>query len=125
MLRDLKSCQIAVMTVDEFVENKVLPEYRPLVAAIRSLMKEAAPRAKEVISYGTPMYVQNKTLAWITPNKQGITLGFMHGANFEDKYGLLRGTAKHAKHVKMKNLDQVNKPALKYYVKQAIKLDKP
>jgi len=24
----------------------------------------------------------------------------------------------------MKNLDQVNRPALKYYVKQAIKLDK-
>ena len=115
---------MAVMTVDEFVEDKVLPEYRPVVAAIRSLMKETAPGAKEVISYGTPMYIRNKTLAWITPNKNGITFGFMHGASFEDKYGLLRGTAKHAKHVKMKNLDQVNRPALKYYVKQAIKLDK-
>jgi hypothetical protein len=114
---------MAVMTVDEFVESKVLPEFRPVVAAIRSLMKEAAPGAKEVISYGTPMYIQNQTLAWITPNKKGITFGFMHGARFEDKYGLLRGTAKHAKHVKMKNLDQVNKAALKYYVKQALKLD--
>jgi hypothetical protein len=114
---------MAGMTVDEFVESKVLPEFRPVVAAIRSLMKEAAPGAKEVISYGTPMYIQNQTLAWITPNKKGITFGFMHGARFEDKYGLLRGTAKHAKHVKMKNLDQVNKSALKYYVKQALMLD--
>jgi hypothetical protein len=114
---------MAGMTVDEFVESKVLPEFRPVVAAIRSLMKEAAPGAKEVISYGTPMYIQNQTLAWITPNKKGITFGFMRGARFEDKYGLLRGTAKHAKHVKMKNLDQVNKAALKYYVKQALKLD--
>ena len=68
------------MTVDEFVENKVLPEFRPVVAAIRSLMKETAPGAKEVISYGTPMYIQNQTLAWITPNKKGITFGFTHGA---------------------------------------------
>jgi uncharacterized protein YdhG (YjbR/CyaY superfamily) len=43
------------MTVDEFVASKVLPEFRPVVASIRSLMKESAPDAQEVISYGIPM----------------------------------------------------------------------
>ena len=47
------------MTVDEFVESKVLPEFRPVVAAIRSLMKESAPNAEEVMSYGLPMYKQS------------------------------------------------------------------
>jgi hypothetical protein len=28
------------MTVDEFVERKVQPEFRPVVASIRGLMKE-------------------------------------------------------------------------------------
>ena len=112
------------MTVDEFVNSNVLPEFQPVVAAIRSLMKEAVPDAREMMSYGLPMYIQRLTLAWISPNKQGITFGFMRGAAFDDKYGLLRGSAKHARHVKMKNLDQVNKPALKYYVKQALKFDK-
>ena len=112
------------MTVDEFVENKVLPEYQPVVTALRALVKTAAPGAKEVISYGLPMYIQKQTLAWISPNKKGITFGFTYGALFEDKYGLLRQVGKHARHVKMKNLGEVNKPALKYYIKQALKLDK-
>jgi hypothetical protein len=112
------------MTVDEFVESKVLPEFRPVVAAVRNLMKESASNAKEEMSYGLPMYIQKLTMAWISPSKTGITLSFMRGVGFEDKYGLLRGTAKHARFVRMKNVGDVNKPALRYYVKQALKLDK-
>jgi hypothetical protein len=112
------------MTVNEFVKTRVQPEFRPIVAAVRGLMKEYAPDAREAISYGMPTYGQNKPVAWINSSKSGITLGFRQGAYFEDKYGLLRGAAKHAKHVRMKNLDDVNKPALRYYIKQAVKLDK-
>lgn len=112
------------MTVDEFVEKKVLPEFRPVVGAIRCLMKEYAPRAQEGISYGIPMYGLKRPVAWINPSKTGVTLGFRQGAYFEDRYGLLRGAGKHAKHVRMKNLADVNKPALRYYIKQAVQLDK-
>jgi hypothetical protein len=112
------------MTVDEFVESKVQPEFRPIVSAIRSLMKECAPRAEEVMSYGIPMYSQKKPLAWISPSKTGISLGFREGVSFEDAYGLLRGSVKHAKHIKMATPGDVNKPALRYYIKQAVKLDK-
>jgi hypothetical protein len=42
----------------------------------------------------------------------------------EDRYSLLRGTAKGgSRHVRMRSVGEVNKPALKYYIKQAIKLD--
>ena len=34
------------------------------------------------------------------------------------------GKVKHARHIQMKDLAEVNKPALKYYVKQALKLEK-
>ena len=112
------------VTVDEFVESKVLPEFRPIVAAIRSVMKESAPNAREVISYGLPMYIQRLTLAWISPGKKGITFSFMRGVGFEDKYGLLRQVGKHSRYVRMKNLGEVNKPALRYYIKQALKHDK-
>jgi hypothetical protein len=113
------------LTVDEFVESNVLPEFRPVVAALRSLMKECAPRAQEVISYGIPMYALKKPIAWINPSQTGVTLGFREAASFEDRYGLLRGTGKHAKHVRLRNLSDVNTTALKYYIKQAVKLDRP
>jgi hypothetical protein len=112
------------MTVDEFVEAKVLPELKPVVRAVRSLMKECAPRAQESISYGIPVYAVKKPLAWISPGKTGISLGFREGASFEDKYGLLRGAGKHAKNVRLTSVADVKQPALRYYIKQALKLDK-
>jgi uncharacterized protein YdhG (YjbR/CyaY superfamily) len=111
------------VTVDEFVEKKVLPEFRPVVAAIRSLMQEVAPEEIEAISYGIPMYGRKKPIAWINPSKTGITFGFREGTHFEDRYGLLRGTGKHAKHVRIRNTAEVNKPALEYYIKQALELN--
>jgi len=112
------------MTVDEFVEAKVPPEFRPVVAAIRGLMRECAPDAQEMMSYGMPVYKGKKLFAWINPPIKDVTFAFSRGAKMEDRYGLLKGAAKGgARHVKMKNVAEVNKPALKYYIKQAVELD--
>ena len=111
------------MTVDDFVRTKVLPEFQPIVAVIRELMKECAPDAKEVISYGIPAYKAKRILAVISPTKKDITFAFSRGAEFEDKYGLLRGVGKVSKHVKIKNLADANKDALRYYIKQALEFD--
>jgi hypothetical protein len=111
------------MTVDDFVKTKVLPELRPIVAMIRALMKDCAPNAKEVISYGIPVYKAKHILAVISPTKEDITFSFSHGTEFEDKYHLLKGVGKVSKHVKIKNLTEANKDALRYYIKQALELD--
>ena len=113
------------MSVNEFVEAKVPAEFRGIVAALRDLMRECAPDAEEVISYGMPVYRGKKIFAWINPPVKDVTFGFSRGNQMEDRYSLLRGTAKGgARHVKMKNLAEVNRPALKYYIKQAVKLDR-
>ena len=111
------------MTVDDFVKTKVLPEFQPIVAMIRDLMKDCAPNAKEVISYGIPAFRVKRILVVISPTKKDITFAFSRGAEFEDKYDLLRGVGKVSKHVKIKNLADVNKDALRYYTKQALELD--
>ena len=111
------------MTVDDFVRTKVLPEFQPIVAVIRELMKECAPDAKEVINYGIPAYKAKRILAVISPTKKDITFAFSRGAEFEDKYGLLRGVGKVSKHVKIKKLAEVNKDALRYYIQQALEFD--
>jgi hypothetical protein len=49
------------VAVDDFVKQKVLPEYRDIVAELRRLMRECAPDAKEILSYGVPMYRQRRT----------------------------------------------------------------
>ena len=111
------------ITVDDFVETKVLPEFRPVVARIRALMKECAPGAQEIISYGIPAYKAKRILAVISPTQKDVTFAFSRGAEFEDKYGLLQGVGKVSKHVKLKTLAAVNEEALRYYIGQALELD--
>lgn len=110
-------------TVDEFVKHKVLPEFHDIVAMLRELMRESAPNAVEKVSYALPMWIGNSTLAWISPTKQDITFGFTFGVEFDDKYGLLKGRGKHARHVKIKKLADANQDALRYYIRQALQHD--
>lgn len=91
---------------------------------IRKLMRETAPGAQEVISYGILAWRGKRILAVISPTKKDITFAFSRGAEFEDKYGLLQGVGKVSKHVKIKTLKDANQAALRYYIKQALKLDR-
>jgi len=109
--------------VDEFVKQRVLPEFQDIVAMLRALMRERAPHATEQISYGLPMWKENGYLAWISPSKQGISLGFTYGAYFDDRYGLLKGAGKHARNVKIRKLADANQDALRFYIQQALERD--
>ena len=111
------------MNVDEWVEQKVLPEYRDVIAMLRQLMREVAPGVEEVISYGIPAYRGKRILAVISPTKKDVTFSFSRGAQFEDRYGLLHGVGKSSKHVKIKRLNDVSKDALRYYIEQALEFD--
>jgi hypothetical protein len=110
--------------VDRFVATKVKPELRDVVASIRALMKKQAPQAKLGISYGIPAWRGKRILAVISPTKRDITFAFSRGADFDDKYGLLQGVGKVSKHVKIANGSEINKAALRYYIKQALQCDK-
>lgn len=111
------------MTVDEYVRHKVPPEFRDVVAELRALMRKHAPRAEELIFYGLPMYRLEKPIAWISPSKSGITMGFREGKFFEDNYGLLKSASRHSRNVHMKSLADVNRTALRSYIRQAVDID--
>src|SRR5260221_3759248 len=109
--------------VDEFVKRRVAPELRPVVTLVRRLMRENAPDATEEIKYGIPMWTGTYAFAFLNPTKREITFGFSHGVHLTDRYGLLKGRGKWARHVKLRTVDEANRPALRSYIKQAAKID--
>ena len=110
-------------TVNEFIAARVLPQDRDIVAMIRRAMREHAPESEEVLTYGILGFRNRRIIAVISPTIKGITLAFSRGAQFEDKYGLLEGVGKVSKNVRLSAVDGISKPALRYYIKQALKLD--
>jgi hypothetical protein len=111
------------LTVDEFVESNVPLELQPIVAMLRELMREMAPYATEEISYGYLCIKAGKYLPSSTRQRRILLSAFPLGGEFEDKFNLLRGKGKVSKHVKIKNLQSVNKDALRYYIRQALAYD--
>jgi hypothetical protein len=109
--------------VDAYVATKVAPEQQPIVAALRELVRECAPGARETITYGSPAWKGNKNLAVISVSKTHITFAFDRGAEFTDEHGLLKGVGKRTRHVKLKRLDSIDRDALRDYITQAAALD--
>lgn len=112
------------MSVDDWVVTKVPPAHRDTVAMVRALVHQIVPQAEELISYNMPVFKANgKIFAWVLATRKDVTFSFRAGIDLEDRYGLLRGTGKTARHIKLKRTDSVDQAVLRYYVEQAVGLD--
>src|SRR5262245_43337255 len=55
------------------------PEIQKILKEVRAVVKKAAPKSEEVISYGMPGYKQNGMLVWYGAHSKHI--GFYPGAS--------------------------------------------
>ncbi len=106
--------------VDAFIEQNVRPEYREVVAVLREAMREAAPGAELAMHYGLPMWKWRGYLAYLSPSAKGITFGFPYGVHFDDPHGVLKGIARHARHIKYRRAADVDGAVLRSYIAQAV-----
>lgn len=91
-----------------------------LVQELRSLIQEAAPRAKETIKWGMPVYEGHGLICAIRPSKEYVALQFYSsGTNLEDPDGLLEGTGKKMRHVKIRSKRDIRKKLFTSWIKQA------
>lgn len=106
--------------VDVYVRERVPPAYREVVALVRQLMHDYAPQAEESVSYGMITWNIGKPIAWINPGSSHVTFSFREGVNFNDQYGLLHGSGKTARGVRLTSTEAVNQAALCDYINQAV-----
>lgn len=104
--------------VDTYIGN-LDPWALKLVGELRRLVMDTVPEATETFKWSAPTYEYNGLLCAISPGKGYVRLQFYHGADLNDPEGLLEGTGKDLRHVKVRSLDEENREALKALVKQA------
>jgi hypothetical protein len=109
-------------TVDEYVKG--LPaEQAAIVTALRELVRGAAPRATETFKWAQPVYEHNGPMIFIKAHKAHVNFGFWRGAELTDSHGLLQGDGDRMRHVKLAALQDVRKPALRAFVREAVRLN--
>jgi hypothetical protein len=120
--------QEALMTADD---KKTVDGYihglsgwqAEVVAAIRKLVREAAPEAKESIKWAQPVYESNGPFCFIRAFKSHVNFGFWRGAEIPDPHGLLQGEGEKMKHVKLTSLQDLAPQAFQDLVRAAVRLN--
>lgn len=102
-------------------------EVAELARRARDLILAVFPDAYEVVwvrqgiaGYGTGPKKMTQHFAHITPFKAHCGLGFNYGSELPDPEGLLEGSGKLIRHVKLRRPEDVDRPALRALVETAI-----
>lgn len=111
----------------EEVLASAAPELRPLCEALRRLIVslhkdfvEVVWPWQEIASYGVGPRKMSEHYAYIGVQRSYVNLGFYHGASLTDPSGLLEGTGKALRHVKIRDLASVKNPAIAALLREAI-----
>ena len=111
-------------TVAEYISG--LDDWRgKVVSALRELVLEGAPEAEESIKWARPVYGYNGPLCYIMAFKNHVSLGFSRGTDLPDPLGILEGSGKEMRHVKVTTLEGILADALKDLVREAVALNRP
>jgi len=101
------------------------PAVQSLALELRALVLELIPSAVEqldlparMLAYGYDRTYKG-TICVIMPLKGAVNLGFARGVDLPDPAGLLAGTGKRARHVKITSVHQAQSPAVKALLERA------
>ena len=82
------------------------------IVALRPDAVEVVRLGDRAASYGVGPKKMSEAYAYIMPQKRWVNLGFYHGVTLPDPDGLLEGTGKKLRHVKVRTVQMVAEPAL-------------
>lgn len=105
------------------------PQARALARGLRRLIRRLVPTLKEKIypGWGVADYgyaLPGRGFLSIGPQKGYVNLYFMNGSDLEDPAGLLEGTGKRLRHVKIRKPEDLKSHALHGLVRQAARLNR-
>ena len=86
---------------------------------LRDLVHEAVDACEEDLKWGKPSFINGKPFAYIAAHKAHVNLGFYDGAALTDPKGLLEGTGKKMRHVKITDADAIDTEGLTALLRQA------
>ena len=99
----------------------------PIARALRQVILAGYPEAVEVVrlgdgaaAYGVGPKEMSESHVYIKPNKTHVNLGFWHGVGLPDAGGVLEGTGKKMRHVKVRALDDAHSDAVAALIQAAL-----
>jgi len=105
--------------VEAFVA-KQSPAQRKTINRLRAIVQGAVPGLEERMRWLQVGYlVSNRDVCGIYPSSNHVNLSFAKGSTLKDPEGLLEGTGKGMRHIKIFMVEEVSKETIEAYVREA------
>ena len=72
------------------------------------------------MGYGVGPKTMSEHFCYIGAYRAHVNLGFYYGAELADPLGLMEGTGKKLRHIKVKNIEKVDQPALRDIIQDSL-----
>lgn len=77
------------------------PEVRSILDELLALVRTTLPEAQETIKWGRPVFSADHDICYVAKARTHASLGFYRGADLDDSRGLLEGSGRKLRHVKV------------------------
>jgi hypothetical protein len=113
-------------TVDDVLKGVAEP-LTTIMLRLREIIIEVDPDTTEqprpgdrALSYGVGQKKMKEGYAFIAPQRGYVNLGFYQGTGLPDPSGLLEGTGKGLRHVKIRSLEDADRPEVRRLIVAAV-----
>ncbi len=105
--------------IDQYIGDCAEPVV-PLLKELRAFIHTTLPNATEAMQYGAPVFINanNAPVIYLFGSRDHVNFGFLRSAELSDPQGILQGSGKPSKHVKIFPGQPVDKPTLRAFIKQ-------
>jgi hypothetical protein len=109
--------------IDEYVAKA--GKQKSVTKGLRALVKKTLAGSEEYVNpWKIPSFDSNGTVCGFMTAKEHVAFIFLRGAALPDPEGLLEGTGKSVRHVKVRTVKDLKRPGLKKLILEAAKLNK-
>lgn len=100
--------------------KQIAERIRTLIIAIYPEVVEVPWSNQGIIGYGVGPKKMSEHFCYIGAYREHVNLGFYYGVVLADPMGLLEGTGKKLRHVKIKSMETVDRPALRDLIQASL-----
>lgn len=102
--------------VTEYI-NTASSEQVQILENLRQLIHQTIDGTTEELKWGIPVFLKKKAFTYLRCSKNHISLGLYNIDRIDDPKGLLEGTGKTMKHLKIKKLDDIDRELIAAWLK--------
>jgi hypothetical protein len=115
----------AYASFDDYLRDQS-PKNQTIIRALRRFVRFTEPQLKESVKWGNGCWLAGtEPVAFVFADAACVQFGFLTGSSLADRSGLLEGTGRYVRHVKVRKAGDIDRAAFGALLRQAASRRRP